>query len=161
MAWGPILPRSQYPVSERVFRNVHIGAGSGSKHDEGLGVEASLGADAIWRLRFPTPHDSLPSGVPTLRLRAKAAATANTAIVEVKWASVPVESDDSSATLHTEGTSSLTWSAGDSDVFKELLIPLDASTLVAGHELAVDLTFISSGWTQNVVTTWFPALIGV
>ena len=47
------------------------GGGANSKHDEGLGVEASLGANATWRLRFQMPH-TLPTGTGKLRLLALA-----------------------------------------------------------------------------------------
>jgi hypothetical protein len=56
MAGGPFFPNSAVPVTaNRVFPNIHIGAGANSKHEEGLGVEASVGADSIWRLRFWMP----------------------------------------------------------------------------------------------------------
>ena len=43
MAGGPILPRSAFAVTaNRVFPNVHVGGGANSKHEEGLGVEASV-----------------------------------------------------------------------------------------------------------------------
>lgn len=158
MAGGPIFPRSAYPVSERVFPSVHVGAGANSKHEKGYGVEASLGADAIWRLRISAPV-SLPSGTAKLRLRALAAATSGDARVNVKWASVAVEEDPSSATLNAEGASTLSWGSGDSDCYKELLVTLDADTVVAGEELVIDLTFETSSWTLAVVSTWFAALI--
>ena len=112
MAGGPIFPHSAFPVTaDRVFPNFHVGAGANSKHDEGLGVEASVGADSTWRLRFQMPP-SLPTGTGKLRLLALANATTGVAKVNPKWVSVAVEEDPSSATLNAETTQTVTWGAG-------------------------------------------------
>src|SRR4030066_221175 len=103
MSGGPIFPNSIYPVTAgRVFPNFHVGAGANSKHDEGLGVEASVGADSTWRLRFQMPP-VLPTGTGKLRLLALANATSGDARVNPKWVSVAVGEDPSSATLVAEG----------------------------------------------------------
>lgn len=160
MAGGPVFPRSAYPVTGgRVFPNIHVGAGANSKQEEGLGVEASVGADSIWRLRFSMPPTSLPTGTGKLKLLALAAATTGNAKVNPKWASVAVGEDPSSATLNAEGTSTLTWAAGDSDDYKELKITLDADTLVAGEEVVMDLVFETTSWTLAQVSTWIPSII--
>lgn len=63
MSTGPLFPSSAYPASANdAFYNVHVGAGSGSKYDEGMGIVASLGTDATWALRFQLPS-LLPSGM--------------------------------------------------------------------------------------------------
>lgn len=155
MAGGPIFPHSAVPVtSGRVFPNIHVGAAANSKHDEGLGVEASVGADSIWRLRFQMPPTSLPSGTCQLRLVALANATSGVAKVNPKWASVAMEEDPSGATLNAEGTSTLTWSTGDNDQYKELTVTLDADTPVAGEIIVMDLTFETTSWTLAQVSTW-------
>jgi len=159
MSGGPIFPHSAVPVtSGRVFPNIHIGAGASSKHDEGLGVEASVGADATWRLRFQMPP-SLPSGTCKLLLRALANATSGNAKVNPKWASVAAEESPSGATLNAEGTSTLSWSTGDNDQYKELKITLDADTPVAGEEIAMDLVFETTSWTLAQVSTWIVSII--
>lgn len=160
MAGGPIFPHSAVPVtSGRVFPNIHIGAGANSKHDDGLGVEASVGADAIWRLRFMLPPSSLPSGTCKLNLFALANATSGDAKVNAKWASVAAEEDPSGATLNAEGTSTLTWGAGDNDQYKNLKITLDADTPVAGEVVVMDLTFETTSWTLAQVSTWQASII--
>lgn len=160
MAGGPILPHSAFPVtSGRVFPNFHVGAGANSKHDEGLGVEASVGADSIWRLRFLMPPTQLPTGTCKLRLLALANATSGSAKVNPKWASVAVEEDPSSATLQAETTQTLTWAAGDADQYKELKVTLDADTPVAGEMIVMDLTFETSSWTLAQVSTWISSVI--
>lgn len=159
MAGGPIFPNSAIPITaDRVFPNIHIGAGANSKHEEGLGVQASVGADSTWRLRFHFPV-ALPTGTCKLRLVALANSTSNDAKVNPKWASVAMEEDPSSATLQAEGTSTLTWGAGDADQYKELKITLDADTPVAGEICVMDLVFETASWTLAVVSTWIPTII--
>ena len=133
MAGGPVFPHSVYPTTSDAFPNVHIGAGANSKHDEGLGVSASLGTDTVWRLRFQMPP-SLPTDTGKLRLLALANSATNAAKVNPSWASVAVEEDPSSATLNAEGTGTITWASADEDVYKELKITLDADTLVASED---------------------------
>lgn len=159
MSGGPIFPHSIIPVTAgKVFPSVHVGAGSNSKHDEGMGVMASLDGDAIWRLRFQMPP-SLPTGTGKLRLIALANSTANSAKVNPKWASVAMEEDPSSATLQAEGTNTLTWGAGDADQYKELKVTLDGDTLVASEMVVMDLTFETTSWTLAVVSTWIASII--
>ncbi len=159
MAGGPIFPHSAFPVTaDRVFPNFHVGAGANSKHDEDLGVEASVGADSTWRLRFQMPP-SLPTGTGKLRLLALANATTGVAKVNPKWVSVAVEEDPSSATLNAETTQTVTWGAGDADQYKELKITLDADAIVAGEEVVMDLVFETASWTLAAVSTWITSII--
>jgi hypothetical protein len=154
MAGGPIFPHSAFPATAgRVFPNFHIGAGSNSKHDEGLGVEASVGADSTWRLRFQMPP-TLPSGTGKVMLRAQANATSGNAKVNPKWVSVANGEDPSSATLNAEGVQTITWSAGDADDYKETKVDLNADTLVGGEVVVMDLVFETSSWTLAQVSTW-------
>ena len=158
MAGGPIFPHSTFPTTSDAFPNFHVGAGANSKHDEGLGVVASLLTDTIWRLRFQLPP-VLPSGTGKLLLRALAAATANDAKVDVRWASVAAGEDPSSVSLNTEGISTITWSAGDSDDYKDTKIDLDADTLVGGEEVVMDILFDATSWTLAAVSTWIASII--
>ena len=159
MAGGPIFPHSAFPVTAgRVFPNFHMGAGANSKQDEGLGVEASVGADSTWRLRFQMPP-TLPTGTGKLRLLALANATSGVAKVNSKWVSVAVEEDPSGATLNAEGTSTVTWSTGDNDQYKELKVTLDADSLVASEEVVMDLVFETTSWTLAQVSTWIVSII--
>ena len=159
MAGGPIFPHSAFPVTAgRVFPNFHMGAGANSKQDEGLGVEASVGADSTWRLRFQMPP-TLPTGTGKLRLLALANATSGVAKVNSKWVSVAVEEDPSGATLNAEGTSTVTWSTGDNDQYKELKVTLDADSPVASEEVVMDLVFETTSWTLAQVSTWIVSII--
>lgn len=159
MVDGPFPYFSAVPVTAgRVFPRVHVGAGANSKHDEGLGVQASVGADSTWRLRFRTPNP-LPSGTGKLQLIALANATSGAAKVNPKWASVAIEESPSGAALNAEGTQTITWGAGDNDQYKELKVNLDADTLVAGETIVMDLVFETTGWTLAAVSTWIVAVL--
>ena len=160
MAGGPVFSHSAFPVTAgNVFPNFHVGAGANSKQDEGLGVAASIGADSTWRLRFKMPPTTLPSGTFKLDLWALANATTGDAKVNPKWASVATEESPSGATLNAEGTSTLTWGAGDNDQYKNLKITLDADTPVAGETIVLDLVFETTSWTLAQVSTWQASVI--
>lgn len=159
MTGGPIFPHSAYPATtSRVFPNFHVGDGGNSPHDEGLGVEASVGATATWELRFQMPP-TLPTGTGKLRLLALADAISGAAKVAPAWRSVAVEEDPSDTALNDEGTSTVTWSTGDDDQYKELKVTLDADTLVASEEVVMDLVFETTDWTLAVVSTWIASII--
>lgn len=171
MAGGPIFPFSAYPVTtDRVFPNVHVGAGSNSKHTEGLGVEASLGADAIWRLRFQCPP-TLPTGTGKLALWLLANATSGVARINPKWASIAAGEAPDTATLQVETVTpdgvtgaagsgdTVTWGTGDNDQLILVKWTLNADTLVAGEVVAMDLTFETSSWTLAQILTVIPFLI--
>lgn len=157
---GLITPYSFYPVDAvRTFPNLHVGDGANSKQEQGLGVIASLDANAIWRLRFLLPP-VLPSETMKLRLLALADAETGSAQVNPFWQKASPEDDPSSITLVAEGTSALTWSTGDDDVYKELKITLDAATAPSGNDVIVmDVNFITSGWTLSSISTWIPSII--
>lgn len=160
MAGGPVSPISTFPVTvDRVFANVHEGDGANSKQDIGLGVEASVGADSIWRLRFKMPEVLPATGTGKLQLWALADAITGVAKVNPKWASVAPGEDPSSATLNAETAGTITWSTNDDDEYQELKITLDADTLVAGEMVVMDLTFETASWTLAQISTWYPWII--
>lgn len=159
MAGGPLSPVSAIPVtSDRVFPHIYVGDGANSQHEEALGVEDSLGADATWRLRWKFPED-LPTGQCKLQLWALADAVTGHVVVDPQWASVTAEEDPSSAALSVESPYTLAWSAADDDVYKELKIDLDADTPVAGEMCVMDLIFKTTGTDLAVVSAWYPWLI--
>jgi hypothetical protein len=158
MAGGPVFPFSALPVTApRVFPNVHVGATNG-RREQGMGVEASLGANGTWALRFEMPQ-VLPSGTAKLRLLALAAATANAAKVNPTWGMCAVEESPDTITLTGEGTQTITWGAGDTDQYKELIVTLDADTIVASEFMVMNLVFETTGWTLTVVSTWQASII--
>lgn len=149
-----IAPSSAYPrgTAGRLFPNVHVG-GTNGREDAGMGVQASLSADSVWSLRFPFPV-TLPAGTCKLVLRALANATSGAAKVNPKWASCAAEESPDTITLNAEGTTTVTWGAGDNDQYKEVKIILDADTPVAGETLVMDLTFETASWTLAQISTW-------
>lgn len=159
MAGGPLYPSSVYYVDPPdVGPGVFVGAGANSKHELGYRVAASISADKTIRMRFDLPPQ-LPSGTGKLRLLAQAAATSGDAKLNPKWASVAAEEDPSSAALNAEGTQTITWSAGDSGVYKDLRVFLDADVLVAGEVVVMDLVFETTNWTLAVDSVWRAMLI--
>ncbi len=157
MPGGPIFPFSAKPATAgRVFPNF----GGSGPDTEGLGVEASLGADSIWKLRFAMPP-TLPTGTCKLVLHALANATANVARVNPKWAMCPADGTTSpdGVAVNAEGVQSVTWAAGEANELKELKVTLDAVTVVAGQWIVMDLTFETASWTLAAVSTWIPFII--
>jgi hypothetical protein len=158
MAGGPIFPMSRTPdATGRVFPNIHTG-GSNSRKIEGMGVEASVGADCIWFLLFEAPQ-VVPSGTPYLRAIGIANAITGAAKVNPKWASIADEENFDTISLNAETVQTLTWSAGDADVFKELKVELDADTIMADEYILIALTFETSSWTLAQVSTWLASII--
>jgi len=160
MAAGPIYPSSLYPgdTTGRLFPNFYSGAGgNASPVDQGMGVMASLSADATWELRFAMPP-SIPSGTLKLRLLALANATSGVAKVTVKDGRCPAGSSPSAASLTSETQTSITWGAGNNDEYMEAKVTLTTSP--SGNDiLVVALTFNTSGWTLAVVSTWLASII--
>jgi hypothetical protein len=156
VAGGPIFPHSSYPAtSSRAFPNF---ATSGSMANEGLGVEASVGADTTWRLAFKMPP-TLPTGTCKLHLRALANASTGAAKVNPKWGSVAAEESPVAVTRTAEGVGTVTWGAGDEWQYKELKVTLDADTPTGNETIEMDLVFETSSWTLAQVSTWEASVI--
>jgi hypothetical protein len=161
LSGGPIFPSSTFPVTAaNVFPNFHVGAGANSKHEEGLGVAASIAADSTWRLRFQMPP-VLPTGTCQLRCLALANATSGDAKVNPKWVSVAAGESPSGATLVAEGVQTVTWAAAENDKYKLLSVTLDADTPVASEMIVMDLVFETASWTLAQVSTWIVAVVWV
>jgi hypothetical protein len=139
---------------------IYIGGGANSKHEMGLGVAASLGGNATWRLRFALPP-VFPAGTATLKLLALSSAQTGRAKVNPQWVAVAVGESPSGATLVSEDTWDLDWGSGDNDKYKQLLIELNASTYAVNKVVVMDLIFVSSGWTLAQVSCWKPFLVWI
>lgn len=150
-----ISPSSFYPTNSDAFPMIYVGAGANSKHEQGLGVAASIAANTTWRLRFALPP-VFPSGVANLRLIALANAQTGGAKINPNWAAVAVGESPSGASLSSEGTWDLFWTSGDNDKYKKLDVELNATTLAVNKIIAMDLTFLTSGWTLAAVSCWMP-----
>jgi hypothetical protein len=131
--------------------------GSGSD-TEGLGVEASVGADATWKLRFRMPP-ALPSGTGKLVLDLLVNATSGNAKVNPKWASVAVSGEDIDAkTLNAEGVQTIAAPATANQTV-QTKVTLDADTLVADEIVVMDLVFETASWTLAAVSTWLAYIV--
>lgn len=154
MAGGPIFPRSAYPVTAgRVFPNFHAATNA---HCQGLGYEASVGADSTWRLWFQMPP-TFPTGTMKLLLRCIANASSGAAKLNPKWKSFAAAETVSSPSLNAEGVATVTFTAIDQ--FVETKITLDADTPVAGEEIILDLVGETSGWNLAQVLTVVASII--
>ena len=160
MAAGPLSYRSvAFPTSGKAFPWIHIG-NTNSKQEEGIGVMASVDANTVVEVRFQMPP-ILPDGTGKLVVRALANATSGVAKFNPKWASVAVEEtmDIATGSLNAEGTQTITWATGDVDVYKELVIDLDADTLAGDEEVVMEFTFETTSWTLATISTWFFTII--
>lgn len=155
----PLKPDAWPDNSGNAGPGVHIG-NTNSRPWPGLQVDASIAADTIWYLKFELP-EVLPGGQMKLRCRGLATAVAGVAKFNPKWAAIDTEADENydTATLNAEGTTTMTWAAGDSDTPKETKITLDAIAPAAGDVIYVAMTFETIGWTLAVVSTWDFSLI--
>lgn len=160
MAGGAIFPHSQFPgdTTGRLFPYMYSGAGANAAPvEEGMGVKASLDADATWQLRFMMPP-SIPSGTFKLRLLALANATSGAAKVTVRDGRCPAGSSPSGATLTSESQTTLTWAAGNNDQYMEAKVLL-TTTPQANDVIVVGLTFNTTGWTLAQISAWIASLI--
>ena len=153
MAGGPLFPYSAVPTtSGKVYPDIMVG-GTNSRREEGLGVIASLDANATYRLHWKMPP-TLPSGTCKLVLHARANATSGAAKVNPTWGSCAVEEDPDLTTLTGEGTGTITWSTGDSYQIKELKVTLDADTVTASETIVMSLVFETTSWTLAAKSVW-------
>lgn len=165
MPGGPIFPHSAYPhapsagaagTAYPVFF-YQAGITNETLQHQGLGVAASLVSEVYWELRFLMPP-TLPTGTGKVRLYALSHANTGDAKVHVKWASVAIGEDPSTATLNGEGVSTLAWVSEDDD-YRQIEITLDADTLVAGEMVVLNLEFQSESWTLAAPSWWLAAII--
>jgi hypothetical protein len=149
---APLLDR--WPgTSGRVFPWVIIGS-TNSRPIAGMGVQASLGADAFWYLLFRTPNP-IPAGTCKLRLTQVSLVGGTQACkVNPGWASVAYNENYDTITLNAEGTQTLSLTSSDANLLKQLDTTLDADTLVANEFIYIRLTFETSGWTLAQASVW-------
>ena len=155
MAGGPILPSSVYlgGASGNLFPNFYIPATNTNTAGalEGVGVVASLAADAPAVLQFNMP-ETIPSGTVKLRCLAMANATSGVAKVTFSDASTSAGSNIGATTLTAETQLSQTWATAD--ILVENKITLTASAPTANQILTILATFNTTSWTLAAVSTW-------
>jgi hypothetical protein len=154
MAGGPLLPSSMYlgGASGNLFPNFYIPATNtnGAGAMEGIGVVASLAADASAVLQFNMPP-SIPTGTLKLRCLAMANATSGVAKLTIKDKNCAAGSSLGTTTLNSETQVSQTWATAD--ILVENLVTL-TTTPTAEDILTVLATFNTSGWTLAANSTW-------
>lgn len=155
MPGGPLQFFSAVPqgTSGAIFFSVFSAAGANSPDTLGATVVASLGADATLSLKGETLQ-VLPSGTAKLRCMAQANASTGNAKFAPKWRSVTNDEDPADTALSSEGTQTLTWGTGDEDKFLEVLVDLDADTIVANEIIVMDIVFETASWTLAAASTW-------
>lgn len=150
MAGGPILPFSCRPItSPRVFPIYPT-----AEMPEGLGFEASLGADSIWRLFYRAPQ-TIPSGTAKILLECQANATSGNARINVKWKSWGANEVPAAASLNAEGVGTITF-ATTAYRLTQQIVTLDADTFVAGELVQVDIVGETSSWTLAQILSILP-----
>lgn len=163
---------SAVPITAgRVFDNVHaLTGGTIDVHVQGLGVEASLGANAIWRTLWRAPME-IPGGTtPKLSLGLIAPATSGVARINPAWIAKSFDADLNTVARSSEGVTptsrtgggasdTMQWEAGDNVRMLEALWNLDATTApTAGQLILLDLVAETASWTLAQVLTMVPTI---
>ena len=159
MAGGPILPSSIYVggASGNLSPTFYIPASNtnGAGAIEGIGVIASLGADASAVLQFNLP-EVIPTGALKLRVLAWANATSGVAKLTVKDNQTAAGSNIGVTTLTTETQLSQTWATADIIVENKIAL---TTVPIANSILTVLATFNTSGWTLAAASVWQFSLV--
>lgn len=154
MAGGPILPSSIYlgGASGNLFPNFYIPATNTNTAGalEGIGVVASLGANAPAVLQFNMP-ESIPTGTLKLRCLAMANATSGVAKLTVSDKNVAAGASLGTSTLNAETQVSQTWATADILVENKVTL---TTTPTANDILTVLVTFNNTSWTLAAASTW-------
>jgi hypothetical protein len=154
MAGGPILPSSVYlgGASGNLSPTFYIPATNTNTAGaiEGVGVVASLGADAPAVLQFNLP-ESIPTGVCKLRALAMANATSGVAKLTVSDGQTAAGSNIGATTLTAETQVSQTWATADILVENKVTL---TTVPAANSILTVLATFNTTGWTLAQASVW-------
>lgn len=154
MAGGPLYPSSlKIEDSADIFGDTFIGDGANDQETEVIAVIALLGSDVKIFSEWDMPP-TLPTGQAKLVMVALAHAVLNAAKHNPAWNMVDDEEDPSEATLNAEGVETTTWAGGDDGVYKITKTNLDVQAVVASKILVMQITFPTSGWTQDVNVGW-------
>lgn len=146
-----LLPMSAFPATPGKVYPDSIRTTTNDFWVEGIGVMASLDADAEIHYVFRVPG-GLPVGTAKLSIIGLSYTANGDMKINPKWASKATEEDldVTAASLNAEGTQTLTWTSGSDDhQFKELKVTLDADTIVVDEFIILRLVLETSGWTLN------------
>lgn len=159
MSGGPILPSSIYlgGASGNLYPRTYIPATNtnGAGALEGIGVIASLAADAAAVVQFNLP-EAIPTGTLKLRCLAMANATSGVAKLTVSDGQTAAGSNIGATTLTAETQVSQTWATAD--ILVENKITLTTSPTANGI-LTVLATFNHTSWTLAAESVWQLSLV--
>lgn len=167
MAGGPLLPSSIYVggASGNLTLAFYVGttatgtgAVAGYSALEGVGVIASLGADALAVLQFNMP-EIIPSGTLKLRLLAMANATSGNAKLDIIDGVTSPNAAIGASNFTTEaGSPTITQGWTTVDVLVENKVNLTVAP-VANQVVTVILAFRTLNWTLAQASVWQASLV--
>jgi hypothetical protein len=163
MAGGPLLPSSIYLGGasgnlSATFYTSGAGTTTANSTVEGIGVVASLGADASAVMQFNMP-EVLPGGALKCRVLAWANATAGTAKLDIIDGRTPAGSNIANATFTTEAgapTISQTWTTADVIVENKVTL---TQTPTANDIYTIVATFRTASWSLTQTSVWQFSLV--
>src|SRR6516225_1347337 len=165
MAGGPILPSSVYLGGaagnlSSTFYTSGAGTTTANSIIEGIGVVASLGADASAVMQFNIPGTGvIPTGALKCRVLAWANATSGVAKLDIIDGRTPAGSNIANATFTTEAgspTISQTWATAD--IIVENKVNLTQSP-TANDIYTVIATFRTASWSLAQASVWQFSLV--
>jgi hypothetical protein len=156
---GPIsaFPATQGKVYPDVFKTA-----SNDFWIEGLGVMASLDADAELHYVWHVPKGDLPEGTCKLEVIMFSFDADGDAAFNPKWKSIAFDEDMDLAAggLNAEGESTISWTFGvNANQMRRATITLDADTVAADEFIQMRLALVSANWTLNQRSIILPSII--
>jgi hypothetical protein len=156
MAGGPILPSSLYlgGASGNLAATFYVPNTNTNNAGalEGVGVIASLAADAAAVLQFNMP-EVIPNGTIKLRCLAMANATSGTAKLTLTDGTTSAGANIGTTTLSASGTGAIVQGWSTADILVENKVNL-ASTPTPNQILTVLATFNTAGWSLAATSVW-------
>lgn len=152
MAGGPLFPYSIHTgATGRIFHNVHATIAT-IQRKEGMGVEASLGADATLEMWFEMPQ-VLPTGTGKLRATVISNVVTGNAKYDIEWKSFAAL-EDINVALNSVALQTLSWGADDDTQLLEDVTTLSGDTIVADEWVKLNVIFRTASWTVAAISTW-------
>lgn len=145
-------------VSPNAFRAPLVGGTNSRRLMPEWAIVASLGANvdvfSVWKIQIA------PTATLKLALYSVANATTGVAKVNPSWAAGAVGTNFDTVSLTAEGTTTVTWAAGNDYDVLETKITLDATTLpTAGQLLFMQIRFETASWTLAQKSYWSHVLL--
>jgi len=166
MGSGVISPISAFPLDAgKVFPRIYE-TGSNNQYIEGLGVMASLDAEATWQLLFALPASN-PGGTLKLVIASIAdVAATQSAYLRVLWiaramAETMALAEASLNDEHSGGDLEIEHTTGEDDEFIITKVTLDADTITYGTDVFILMNIVlkNTSWDLAVPWTFIPYLV--